>query len=76
MKTLQFTNAELALVFDAVDLMNDKEREMTNDEINLLTVDQSLDPGERMKKIDELIERTCALTALRERLAFVVPDTA
>jgi hypothetical protein len=54
MKTLQFTNAELALLFDAVDLMNDKERDMTNDEIALLTVDQSLNHGERMKKIDEL----------------------
>ncbi|WBC28272.1 hypothetical protein DPMD02_1 [Desulfofustis phage LS06-2018-MD02] len=72
MKTLQFTNAELALLFDAVDLMNDKERDMTNDEIALLTVDQSLNHGERMKKIDELVERTRALTALRQRLTFAV----
>jgi hypothetical protein len=72
MKTLQFTNAELALLFDAVDLMNDKERDMTNDEIALLTVDQSLNHSERMKKIDELVERTRALTALRQRLTFAV----
>jgi hypothetical protein len=76
MRTLRFTNAELALLFDAVDLMNDHERDMTNDEIAMVMVDQSLDHGERMKQIDEVIQRTRDLAALRERLAFVVPDTA
>jgi hypothetical protein len=76
MRTLRFTNAELALLFDAVDLVNDHERDMTNDEIAMVMVDPSLDHGERMKQIDEVIQRTRDLAALRERLAFVVPDTA
>jgi hypothetical protein len=69
MQTLQFTNTELNLLFDAVDMMNDGERDMTSDEIDMIMADQSLGRAERMKKINEVIEKVRALTALRERLA-------
>jgi len=79
MKTMQFTNNEIALLFDAVDMMCDGNDDMMYDDISMTitnVVENNMSPDEAVKRLAHVCREHARIASLRERLVAMLPQNS